>query len=110
MIDDKNDLLKSVARIALSDDEGWEWSERGSCYRRRYGGDWKTWNPLEDDGDALRLAVQLRLDILFSPNIVEVLANTDADIEPSCSEYYMDDPYAATRKAIVKAAAEIDKP
>lgn len=107
MIDDKTNLLKSVARIALSDGEGWEWSERGSCYRRRYGGDWQTWNPLEDDGDALRLAVQLRLDILFSPDIVEVFANTDADIEPSWSGYYMDDPYAATRKTIVKVAAKL---
>lgn len=31
-----------------------------------------TWNPLTDDGDALRLAVRLGMDVMFTPEDVEV--------------------------------------
>ena len=63
------------------------------------------WNPLADDGDALRLAVKLRLDIdhhQFSVNVWDGYIGTGRI--PSG-----DDPYAATRRAIVRAAAEIGK-
>ena len=63
------------------------------------------WNPLTDDGDALRLAVKLRLDIMFVGVGVSVF---DVD-EKHSQENYGDDPYAATRRAIVRAAAEIGK-
>lgn len=60
------------------------------------------WNPLEDDGDALRLAVKLRVHVRHFPNDVE------AQVERG---YWREDdgtdPYAATRRAIVRAAAEI---
>jgi len=59
------------------------------------------WNPLTDDGDALRLAVKLAL---FS-HLVMVSGYSKAAIEISNSE----DKYAATRRAIVRAAAEIGK-
>jgi hypothetical protein len=61
------------------------------------------WNPLTDDGDALRLAVKLKLDIVDAATYVTVwsLGNDD------CDEDYGSDPYAATRRAIVRAAAEI---
>jgi hypothetical protein len=55
------------------------------------------WNPLIDDGDALRLVVNLNLDISVC---VEGHVSVDE---------YNDDPYAATRRAIVRAAAEIGK-
>ena len=55
---------------------------------------YEIWNPLEDDGDALRLAVKIK----WVPSRVEVL-------KLSISEC----PYAATRRAIVRAAAEIGK-
>jgi len=57
------------------------------------------WNPLRDDGDALRLMVELRMDVAFHPRCVSV---GDADLE-----FYDNDPCAATRRGIVKAAAEI---
>jgi hypothetical protein len=66
-----------------------------------------SWNPLTDDGDALRLAASLRLDIShtsdmpFGPERVGVLGMT----EP----YSNGDPLPAIRRAIVKAAAEIGK-
>ena len=56
------------------------------------------WNPLEDDGDALRLAVKLGFYDL--DELVCRFAD-DPRIDPSA------DPYAATRRAIVRAAAAI---
>lgn len=73
------------------------------------------WNPLTDDGDALRLAVRLGLDILFTPEDVEVIADQHAKedggemVVPWAWEKLEGDPYAATRRAIVRAAAEIGK-
>ena len=77
--------------------------------------DAELWNPLVDDGDALRLAVALNLDILQEPvssksNAVEVTANIEGIvIQPWAWECRAPDPCAATRRAIVRAAAEIGK-
>ena len=65
--------------------------------------DWHPWNPLSDDGDALRLAVKLSL--LFDlPEIYESVRalyyeELNNDLRPS----------EATRRAIVRAAAEIGR-
>ena len=62
------------------------------------------WNPLRDDGDALRLAVKLGLT-------VEIL-NRRMEPHTSCDgkeEEHRSDPCAATRRAIVRAAAEIGR-
>lgn len=74
------------------------------------------WNPLTDDGDALRLAVKLNLDITHSWSIVNGDDNYPmASVHVSCYNKYFvyelkeSDPYAATRRAIVRAAAEIGK-
>ena len=72
------------------------------------------WNPLTDDGDALRLAVKLNLDILQDPvtsisNGVEVVANEGGDVKVWAWEERAPDPYAATRRAIVRAAAAMAK-
>jgi hypothetical protein len=65
------------------------------------------WAPLEDDGDALRLAVKLKIDITFDGfEDDSVLASWDTEW---VMEDYKDDPYAATRRAIVRAAAEIGR-
>lgn len=61
----------------------------------------KTWAPLTDDGDALRLAVKLELHVL-----VGMAQDGDGRI---VVEKEIDDPYSATRRAIVRAAAEIGK-
>jgi hypothetical protein len=66
--------------------------------------DW-AWNPLDDDGDALRLAVTLRMNVHLDSNMVDV----DPDGISWFSEAYGDDHYASTRRAIVRAAAEIGK-
>lgn len=63
------------------------------------------WNPLTNDGDALRLAVKCALKISHTTDSVIVSVN---GIVRSVRSYY-GDPYAATRRAIVRAAAEIGR-
>lgn len=58
------------------------------------------WNPLVFDGDALRLAVKLGL-------IVETGKCWHSKYGPMFCEDLLPCPYAATRRAIVRAAAEI---
>lgn len=64
-----------------------------------YGGlEGEVWNPLNDDGDALRLAVKLDIfatPVFFHYRSLERFGRQDAD------------DVTATRRAIVRAAAEI---
>jgi hypothetical protein len=60
------------------------------------------WNPLTDDGDALRLAVRLRMNVDWESADCVWCDNEGETVEG-------DDPYAATRRAIVRAAAEIGR-
>jgi len=64
------------------------------------------WNPLTDDGDAFRLAV--KLDIPISSEAVNGTTWICRG-ELQVFESHNGDPYAATRRAIVRAAAEIGK-
>ena len=64
------------------------------------------WNPLTDDGDALRLAVKLNLTVHQWPDEVCV-CNASGTINEDVAK--AGDPYAATRRAIVRAAAEIGR-
>lgn len=66
------------------------------------------WIPLEDDGDALRLAVKLGLIINIWSEAKKVFAGYGVS-EEGIIEPITDNPYAATRRAIVRAAAEIGK-
>jgi hypothetical protein len=75
------------------------------------------WDPLIDNGDALRLAVKLGIDVSFplyrkcDPPTVHAGRYWDPYV--SCwypfEEKKGEDPYAATRRAIVRAAAEIGR-
>lgn len=69
------------------------------------------WNPLTDDGDALRLAVKLEISINpFAGKTVVTHTVDNTRRGPyekwDCND---DDPYAATRRAIVRAAAKIGR-
>ena len=91
----------------------WHGKSAGSEYPRPI-----FWNPLTDDGDALRLAVKLDLSSLmvfsypgnqkrrefWSPN-----SGTDGGRSATTEAEYAADPLAATRRAITRAAAEIGK-
>jgi hypothetical protein len=67
------------------------------------------WNPLTDDGAALRLAVTLRLNVILAGRDVcgQVYVEVEDYIYVENSKVC--DPYAATRRAIVRAAAEIGR-
>ncbi len=61
------------------------------------------WNPLTDNGDALWLAVKLELNVCCDADGAAVI---DKEGGPTW-ESAKTDPYAATRRAIVRAAAAI---
>ena len=63
------------------------------------------WNPLTDDGDALRLAVKLRMNVEVWPDIVSVTTTHRATGDKDASEQAGSDLNAATRRAIVRVAA-----
>lgn len=95
------ELLELAARAAGID--GW-WSGDDYCFG--YNGNKNVpvpWRPLTDDGDALRLAVKLKLEI----GIWFETTRVESDEAESMVEKHGSDPYAATRRAIVRAAAEI---
>lgn len=67
------------------------------------------WDPLTDDGDALRLAVVLKIDIhqrVSEPRVAAVAAMHSPQIERVPNESQR---LALTRRAIVRAASEIGK-
>jgi hypothetical protein len=107
------ELLEAAARAAGIDGEyrtehlciNGDWLDVTAIHTED---EWWGWDPLEDDGDALRLAVKLKLRV--SPGDEKAYVDwwegiTLCDLqEPNNS-----DPYAATRRAIVRAAAVMDK-
>lgn len=72
------------------------------------------WNPLTDDGDALRLAVKLEISVSYDAEyptgkaLTRVGGHYDSTLYADI-EYHNGDPYAATRLAILRAAAEIER-
>lgn len=92
--------LSAKAHGGLEFIDGNGWIEVDAQGNRGY---W--WNPLTNDGDALRLAVKLHLEIA----IHETLSGAINGNMLTGIEEHNDDPYKATRLAIVRAAAEIGR-
>ena len=65
------------------------------------------WRPLTDDGDALRLAVERGYVINIDKAVGRVTAGVWSNGGESASEPLGADPCAATRRAIVRAAAAL---
>jgi len=97
---DDRELLELAAKAAGIKHPGGEHCINGpavwDCEALRW------WRPLTDDGDALRLAVKLKL-------IVEVGSCWLSKYGPVFGEDVLPDPLSATRRAIVRAAAEIGR-
>jgi hypothetical protein len=95
------ELLEKAAKAAGVLLEGVETDGRGVTIRGTY------WQPLHDDGDALRLAVKLGISVMHY-GATHLCQNDDGD-------YLSDevdttgDGLAATRRAIVRAAAQMAK-
>ena len=97
------ELLELAAKVAGIDFYTPEGGDTPWCGRGFYLCGCVVWNPREDDGDALRLAVQLFRDIHFW--YLENSVSVGNELRVACG----DDPFAATRRAIVRAAAEIGR-
>jgi hypothetical protein len=86
-------------------------------YGDKYGFQWwnmdgtrteKTFNPLNNDGDALRLAVKLQIQVTPGTyNKDEFSAFKAGGGEAHEFRIYQQDEFASTRRAIVRAAAYI---
>lgn len=98
---DDTTLIKKAAMAAGI--ELGPWQERQQSFFRLGdpSGPAHWWNPLTDDGDALRLAVALRMEIQHFALSVRVAGYNDSH------EVNGADPCAATRRAIVSAAADV---
>ena len=97
------ELLKLAAKAggySLSAVPGMIWSDTAAEYI--------PWDPLADDGDALRLAVRLGLSV-YCPGVDDETAVARNFGGVRIMELVTEDPHAATRRAIVRAAAEIGR-
>lgn len=118
------ELLELAAKAAgFGDPEGnFCWNEPTYAGDRlhKHGGLWDyvggspIWNPLHDDGQALRLAVKLNMHICIDTycerDTIEAMYFTGPKLNCNIvSEINNPDPMAAVRLAIVRAAAEIGK-
>lgn len=92
------ELAAKAAGIEIQDELIWVDA------KETMGGSWEKWNPLTDDGDALRLAVKLHMGLSIHDNHCMACAQFGV------IQTVKDMPTAeATRRAIVRAAAEIGK-
>lgn len=110
------ELLELAAQAAgYTKDRQW-----GVRYLESAGGSvkvknsWVKWNPLTDDGDALRLAVKLGLSIQVHHDSCQPfpwlrVVDREQRWTHAMVKEYGADPAASTRRAIVRAAAEIGK-
>jgi len=79
------------------------------------GFEYVQWEPIESDGDALRLAMSLELGVACKRQSDPHEKNRSVVTSPYRAnqlrivEVHKGDPEAATRRAIVRAAAEIGK-
>ena len=76
-----------------------------SCGIGSYASQLPLWNPLANDGEALRLAVKLQMEIL----VEEIRISVYSELTVEKWEMYPADRLATTRRLIVETAAEIGK-
>ena len=103
-------LIKQRTEVVDSDD-----NFIGIKVRNAWNDRYRLWNPLTDDGDALRLLTKLPSRELYVSEIGATVSWRRGDGSGhgfKCDEYESEhghDLNAATRRAIVRAAAEIGK-
>lgn len=102
---DDRELLELAAKAAGIIGKWYE-SIYESGYELPDGCNQPLWNPLTDDGDALRLAVKLSFHIEIERRFVRVWYTETECVELKCKPSDIDE---ATRRAIVRAAADIGK-
>ena len=101
MTDSEIEMLRLASQAA-----GYEFTYTGGRpLIRQADGVWESWNPLAYSSQALELSVVLGIDVVQYKHrrIVEAWP----PIGPDAEEPYGEDPLAATRLAIVRAAASM---
>lgn len=100
------ELLELAAKAA-----GYKVYSNGKLFRiwKDSNVEWVDWNPLSNDGDALRLAVKLGVELVFTKNKIGAGRHNLSTYPWVNEDRNVDDPYAATRRAIVQAAAEMGR-
>ena len=80
-----------------------------NCYVSETGSTdgWFVWSPLTDDGDALRLAAKLGIGIDHASRRSWAWRSWGNPTVLAHEERHDGDPYVATRRAIVRAAAAL---
>ncbi len=103
------ELLEMAAKAAgyPIHSDAWAMRASGGQPSLYIGNNGPIWNPLVDDGDALRLAVQLQIKVRWHKALNQALVwpLLGKEIKVNCEEVE-GDQFAATRRAIVLAAAE----
>lgn len=97
------ELLELAAKAAGW--KSWDWlaAPRLNVYDAE--GRHDVFDPLTDDGDAFRLAVKLNIELGLDPETIQAFVNGFLPVD----EPRQPDQMAATRRAIVRTAAEIGK-
>lgn len=112
------EMLEYAAKAAgyrFRTDKNWNGRISSQIYIEKAGPSdnlcWQEWNPMADDGDAFRLAVKLKFDVDIGedPEATAVCSGCGPISVGLHVEAHNCDPYAATRRAIVRAAAEVGK-
>lgn len=118
------ELLELAAKAAGMESYVWRddresmfhYNSKMMCWYRDSYSDLIEWNPLTDDGDALRLAVKLHIGLDVYNGHVEANWCDFARSEERFTQEFCDESFeglgakqSATRRAIVRAAAEIGK-
>lgn len=109
------ELLEAAAKAAGMSRTYYEYEFTGDVGMMDDDPDGVVWNPLTDDGDALRLAVKLGLAVAVNnPSFIEVAIIKNGEVKTlirhqEAGKDWNYDPYITTRRAIVHAAAEIGR-
>lgn len=101
-IDDKTNSTNTGKGLHRNEQGHFYWVDKNGIH---------LWDPSEDDGDSRRLEVALRLDTqheFFEDDRMCVFSGLPPEY-PDQVEFYEDDAYAATRRAVLRIAAEIGK-
>ena len=97
------ELAAKAAGIYVGDGPSGMWLD--PTFPCLVNGNGASWSPLTDDGDALRLAVKLKFTVEIEDDQSTVFCRgPGGGYVPNNN-----DPYAATRRAIVRAAAKIGR-
>ena len=103
------ELIERAARAAGKEVLGWIGDRIHTRDHADATSEIGQFDPLNDAGDALRLAVKLGLQIGIDVGVIKSSIASNGNCSVTVCEKHGSDPLAATHRAIVRAAAEIGR-